>query len=204
MFRSLRSYFGGLLALCCLALSLPYAAPLFAATSLVPSGAEWKYLDDGSDQGTAWRALGFPDASWAAGNAQLGYGDGDEVTEVSYGPNSSDKYITTYFRRTFSVSNPALYDSLELRLLRDDGAVVYINGLEVMRSNMPDGSIGFETEAGGNTGSENAFYTETLDPSGASKRQATRSQSKSIRDHQAAQTSALISNYLPSQRARSK
>ena len=63
-------------------------------TTLVPAGASWRYLDNGTNQGTAWRAGAFVDTTWAQGNAQLGYGDGDEATVVSFGPNASTKYET--------------------------------------------------------------------------------------------------------------
>ena len=99
---------------------------------LVSAGSVWRYLDNGSNQGTAWRSPGFNDSAWASGPAQLGYGDGDEATVVSYGANATAKYVTTYFRRTFSVTNPTAYASLQLRVLRDDGAVVYLNGSEVV------------------------------------------------------------------------
>ncbi len=36
---------------------------------------------------------------------------------------------------------------LMLGLLRDDGAIVYINGEEVLRSNMPSGNIAYLTQA---------------------------------------------------------
>ncbi|MCI0636216.1 MAG: fibronectin type III domain-containing protein, partial [Actinobacteria bacterium] len=104
--------------------------------ALVPRGAVWRYLDDGSDQETAWRQPGFQDLTWRAGSAQLGYGDGDEATVVSYGPFAIAKYITTYFRRSFPVANPRDHVRLRLRILRDDGAVVYLNGVEVVRSNI--------------------------------------------------------------------
>src|SRR4030095_13111765 len=106
-------------------------------TTLIAFGSSWKYLDNGSNQGTAWRENGFPDGGWATGNAELGYGDGDEATVVSFGPNSGAKYITTYFRKTITIPNASIYLSAGLRLLRDDGAVVYVNGTEVFRSNMP-------------------------------------------------------------------
>jgi hypothetical protein len=133
--------------------------------TLVAAGSTWRYRDDGTDQGTAWRNGGFNDSSWSTGAAQLGYGDGDEQTVVSYGPNASNKYITTYFRRTFSVANPAALSNVELRLLRDDGAVVYLNGVEVARSNMPSGAIAYTTRAGGATGDENAYNSYPIDPS---------------------------------------
>ena len=116
-------------------------------TTLIAFGSSWKYLDNGSNQQTAWRTNGFPDGSWAAGNAELGYGDGDEATVVSFGPNSGAKYITTYFRKTFNVSDPSLYQSLTLNVVYDDGVVVYLNGTEVHRGNMPGGSVAFNTLA---------------------------------------------------------
>ncbi|MEO5947694.1 MAG: Ig-like domain-containing protein, partial [Chitinophagaceae bacterium] len=122
-------------------------AALTAQTSLINYGTSWKYLDNGSDQGTSWSAVSFNDAAWASGNAQLGYGDGDEATVVSFGSNSKKKYITTYFRKTFTVTNAASFSSFILNIKRDDGAVVYINGTEVFRTNMPTGSINFTSKA---------------------------------------------------------
>src|SRR4051812_22646076 len=93
-----------------------------AQTTLVARGSSWKYLDNGSNQGTGWTAPAFNDSVWAAGNAQLGYGDGDEATVLSYGADANNKYITTYFRKSFNVANPADFNNLTLDILRDDGA----------------------------------------------------------------------------------
>ncbi len=119
------------------------AADIPSTNTLVSTGSVWKYLDNGSDQGAAWKELGFNDSAWATGRAQLGYGDGDEATIVSYGPNSANKYITTYFRRSWEVADPTKHRSLVLRLLRDDGAVVYLKGREVFHSNMPPSSVSY-------------------------------------------------------------
>ncbi len=118
-----------------------------AQTTIVPFGSAWKYLDNGTNQATAWRTIAYSDASWPSGNAQLGYGDGDEAKVVSYGPNSSSKYITTYFRKAISVTTPSNYISFSLSIKRDDGAVIYINGTEVYRTNMPSGTISYTTLA---------------------------------------------------------
>ena len=63
--------------------------------TVIPMGSTWKYLDNGSNQGSAWRNVNFSDATWASGPAQLGYGDGGEATVISYGGNASNKFITT-------------------------------------------------------------------------------------------------------------
>ncbi|HEY6162309.1 MAG TPA: Ig-like domain-containing protein [Bacteroidia bacterium] len=130
----------------------------------ISAGSTWRYLDNGSNQGTAWRSMSFDDASWKTGNAQLGYGDGDETTVMGYGPSSSNKYITTYFRKKFNVSNTTGITGLELDLLRDDGAVVYLNGTEIFRSNMPTGTISYNTLSNTNVNgsAESAFAVANL------------------------------------------
>ncbi len=135
-------------------------------TPLIETGAIWSYLDDGSDQGTAWRALAFDDSLWATGPAQLGYGEGDEATVVSFGPNASNKYITTYLRHSFNVANPAAISGLTLSVLRDDGVVVYLNGTEVLRSNMTAGVYDYLTHASSTVSgsNESRFYKATVNP----------------------------------------
>jgi len=125
--------------------------------------AVWKYKDDGSDQSTQWRARNFDDSAWASGPAELGYGD-TPATTVSFGPSSTDKYVTTYFRHTFTVADPAAFHSLTMKLLVDDGCVVYLNGAEVVRRNMPAGDINYKTLATISVAGtdENTFFTYTL------------------------------------------
>jgi hypothetical protein len=138
-----------------------------ADTILVPTGATWKYLANGTDQGTAWRATSFNDTTWPSGAAQLGYGDGDETTVVPFGPDPNNKFITTYFRRAFNVTNASLFTNITLRLMRDDGAVVYLNGVEVWRTNIPAGTITHLTAASAAIGGadESTFVQTTISPS---------------------------------------
>lgn len=131
-------------------------------TIIFPRGSVWKYLDNGSDQGTLWAASTFNDASWASGPAELGYGDGNEATVVSFGPSSSNKYVTTYFRTTFNVT--ALPNSQELVLLlrRDDGGVVYLNGTEVHRVHLPTPSNYLTLANTVVDGADESTYFETV------------------------------------------
>ena len=112
------------------------------------SVSSWKYLYDGTDQGTAWRALSFNDSSWGSGPGQLGFGDNDETTY--FGPKVNYRY-TAYFRHTFNVTNVSNITDLSVDLLYDDGAVVYINDQEVKRIEMPSGAIAYSTRANGST-----------------------------------------------------
>ncbi|MGH1488177.1 MAG: hypothetical protein ACRBK7_02085 [Acidimicrobiales bacterium] len=106
-------------------------------TDNIPFGSVWAFLDDGTDQGSAWRSAGFTPAGWGSGAGELGYGDGDEATVVSYGPDRWQKYATTYFRREVNVADPADVNEVVMSLKYDDGAVVYVNGTEVRRVSMP-------------------------------------------------------------------
>jgi uncharacterized peroxidase-related enzyme len=118
-----------------------------------------------ADHVEALRAVGFDDATWDKGPAQLGYGDGDEETVVNSGPEN-DKFITTYFRHAFDIDNPDAVTALSLNLVRDDGAVVYLNNREVFRSNMPAGDVTYQSTAasvvGG--GDESALQQTEMDP----------------------------------------
>jgi hypothetical protein len=140
--------------------------PSTSGLTLVSTGSVWKYLDDGSDQGTVWVAPGFDDSTWASGPAQLGYGDGDEATVVGFGQDPANKFVTTYFRRSFAVTSAASITGLTVRLLRDDGGVVYLNGVEVFRSNMPPGPILFNTLAVASVGGadESTFFSADVPP----------------------------------------
>jgi hypothetical protein len=135
--------------------------------TVVAQGATWKYHDTGVDLPASWINPGYNDAAWPSGPAKLGYGDGDEATVVSYGPDANNKYVTTFFRRSFQVSNAASYSNLKVGLRRDDGGIVYLNGTEIFRSNMPEGPITFSTFASAVVGGaeETTFYEHPVDPS---------------------------------------
>ncbi len=105
-------------------------------TTLISQGSSWKYLDNGTNQGSSWKEITFNDIAWLQGNSELGYGDGDEATVVGYGPNASNKYITTYFRKTFSITNISQFTSYTLKVKRDDGVAIFVNGNEVYRNNL--------------------------------------------------------------------
>ena len=121
---------------------------------LVEEGALWKYLDNGTNLGFEWFEVSYNDEDWNSGYAELGYGDGDEITIVGYGNDEDNKYTTTYFRHMFVATDTENLQSLNVRLKRDDGAVVYLNGNEIIRDNMPTGSIYYDTFATDYVGSD--------------------------------------------------
>lgn len=125
----------------------------------IKKNSVWSAFDQGQDLGTAWKNPGYSVANWVHGAGVLGYSD-PVTTTLWFGDNSSDKFPTTYFRKEFSVSDLSkLTDSLELNMRVDDGAVVYINGTEVLRVNMPAGVITYATYSSASPVSETTYYS---------------------------------------------
>jgi hypothetical protein len=118
----------------------PETSPM--TVKLIGTGSSWRYKDDGITPAAGWSTTAYDASSWKVGAAPLGYGYGSlQKTTVSYGPDGAAKYISTWFRLTFTVADKTKYDQLTVKIARDDGAVVWINGSEVARSNMPSGAI---------------------------------------------------------------
>lgn len=113
--------------------------------TVVSGGSQWRYHDLGLDLGTAWRQPGHDDSAWASGLSPLGFGNGDEATVLAGG--MEEKPNTIYFRKAFEMPAALSGRQLAARLRFDDGAVVYLNGMEVFRDNLPQGGIGYDTSA---------------------------------------------------------
>ena len=135
-----------------------------AQTTLVSTGAVWRFVADGYKQGDGWRGIGFDDTAWTAGAAPLGYGDGDESTVVFNGTN--DGPITIYFRHAFVLTNGLPFPTITLRLLHDDGAVVYVNSNEAYRVHLPSGPLDYLTTATSlvDGAEENVFHQRGILP----------------------------------------
>lgn len=108
----------------------------------VDFGAIWSWYADATAPAGDWTALTYNDSTWNFGPAEFGYGDGDEATVVPFGTDANNKWPVSYYRHKF-IYNPNQYgvDSLIFQIKRDDGAVVYLNGVELFRSNMPAGTV---------------------------------------------------------------
>lgn len=110
---------------------------------LVPRGAKstWRYSDTGKLPDKAWAGTDFDAKAWKSGPAPFGYGEKGLGTTLSFGGDAKKKAITTWFRLEVKVADAAKVETLQLQVRRDDGAVIYWNGKEVARTNMPSGEI---------------------------------------------------------------
>ena len=124
----------------------------------IPIDAAWRYHQSGADLGTAWKDVGYDDsvAGWSNGLALL-YVESAALpapknTLLSLtGTNGLDT-ITFYFRHAFLSPMTISNIVFTLRHLVDDGAVVYWNGVEVYRFNMPAGGPLYSTRASAGVG----------------------------------------------------
>ena len=114
-----------------------------ALITLVPAGSVWRYSDTGQDLGTSWVEPDFDDSAWKSGNARLGYGDKVAATTVQFGADSSQKNPTTYFRSWFVLPDSVVLTNLDFRMAVQDGAVVWLNGQEAFRTNLPSSAISY-------------------------------------------------------------
>ncbi|MCC7374135.1 MAG: lamin tail domain-containing protein [Verrucomicrobiales bacterium] len=128
--------------------------------TLIPLGARWRWYTDETGLGSSaiveghpqwssrnWKHPDFGDSEWSVGAAQLGYGEGDEATVLPFGRDSANKWVSAYFRQTVEVRGVTNLVRSILRIRRDDGAIVYLNGRELARFSMPASEVGGQTLA---------------------------------------------------------
>lgn len=132
---------------------------------LLPFGSDWRYFDLAIAPPLGWQLPGFDDTAWSQGPAQLGYGDGDEATVIQSGTPGAAP-LAAYFRRELVLSSPSPLVAPRLRLVCDDGAVAYVNGVEVGRFNLHNGGVGAGSPASVAIAGadENAVHTFVVDP----------------------------------------
>ena len=108
---------------------------------------------------TNWKHPDFDDAAWTTGQAMLGYGgitNRTMRTTVGFGGDLANRYPTTYFRKAFTVADASLVSKLLIDVIRDDGAIIYINGREAGRTNIPAGNRTHTSYATGGASPEDA------------------------------------------------
>lgn len=116
--------------------------------NVMPGGSTWTYNETENLDGINWTDPAFDDSAWPSGPAVFGTtgtGNGYTIGTLMTGSGSR----TRYFRSTFVFPTNAGFTSLQISNVVDDGAVYYINGIEVARYLMPTGVVLFATSASG-------------------------------------------------------
>jgi len=117
---------------------------LEASYMLIGGNGAWRYLPGEEQLPGDWSEPGFDDSAWSRGPAGIGYGDGDDLTELA---DMRNRYVSVFCRKSFWIDCPAELSLAVLTAVYDDGLVLYLNGEELGRANMPGGSVSRNTTA---------------------------------------------------------
>jgi|GEM_PF-5384686 len=125
---------------------------------LVPAGADWQYA---AENGSAWKEPWADTSSFATGPAPFGYGENGLATTLPAGG------IRRVFVHRFTVTAADAHESPILHLQADDGAVAYLNGVEIDRVNLPGGALNETTPASSSVfgGMETVWHELPVDAS---------------------------------------
>lgn len=120
--------------------------PSTTLQTLIPDGSDWRYFKGLSNPETdaSWRMLEYDDSDWALGSTPIGYGDNHVSTNLE---DMRGSYTSVFLRRSFQMENPDQISMLVAEIQFDDGFLLWINGAEVLRSNMPDGDADYDDTA---------------------------------------------------------
>src|ERR1044071_4486376 len=133
-----------------LALVALTALPLAAQEAgLVRVSDPWRYFkgtNAPSAPADAWRSPAFDDSAW--GTATGAFYVGQSYEENWLLTDMPSHYVTVYFRRRFTLADPASVRWLLLRADYDDGLVAFLNGTEIVRRGFKAGAeVNFDTPA---------------------------------------------------------
>ena len=111
---------------------------------LIEANASWAYRFENSAPPAAWKDNDFDAAAWANGPAPLGWGSSSNATPLAV---AGTKPLGVQYRKTFTIADASTVASLDLTTRADDGVVVYVNGVEAGRSNLPTGTVAWNSYA---------------------------------------------------------
>jgi len=116
------------------------------ASLLVDEDATWAYHWSNDAVDEDWAQTSYDDSSWSRGTAPIGYGTTGLGTTLTPGPTKS-RPLTTYARTSFTVTDPTAIAGVNVSVTADDGAVAYVNGTEIVRQRMGEGTVTANTFA---------------------------------------------------------
>ncbi len=129
--------------------------PVTTTVNLLSLGADWKYEQTANLDGTGWHLPDYDDSAWPSGPALLAVETSSlpapgKLTSLALGRT------TYYFRTRFLVDTNLEGFSLNLKVVVDDGALVYLNGTPMLTNGLNTGTPGYATFASRNVGNATA------------------------------------------------
>ena len=104
----------------------------FTVASTTSSAVVWKTKMNGKVD-KEWNTIGFDDSKWDSTSGNIEYGPWTENT--------------IYFRYTLEVADAIKYPLVQYGIWYKDGIIIYLNGEEIYRRNMPAGTVKHNTLA---------------------------------------------------------
>jgi len=157
------------------------AAAAETAGLVIPTAdITWRYLEDdtfpseGASDPLSWTKEAFNDSAWKSAKGTFGGKISNAVQSAAYdssntattklemnAPGQEVRVRTYFFRTSFDLTAGQLADVGEFRgkLKYDDGAIVYLNGKEIYRGDVPAGSEGLNYASGETTSLDSGSFT---------------------------------------------
>ncbi len=151
----------------------PDTPATFDETPLVAFDATWKFNRSGANLGATWYQTNHPvGGNWQTGQTLIGVESSNLPVDLrTTWPDYTSAVTTYYYQKEFTVSGTPADAELVMRHIIDDGAIFYLNGVELTdsagfstRFGMPAGPVNNATFA--STSVDNATYSGfiSLDP----------------------------------------
>jgi acid phosphatase type 7 len=141
-------------------LSIFLSVKVNSQTTIFNYGATWSYSAAASVpandvENDTWIETDYNDGAWSSGAAQFHVGESGSTDLVTL-------RNAFYFRKVVNITGLTSYVTFDLNIIRDDGVVVYVNGIEAGRNNMPAGSVVFSTNATAGIGNGSEATVNTI------------------------------------------
>lgn len=133
----------------------PGVPPTIVQLPLVNAGSVWRYNEKGDALPSDWASQAHPvSGNWESGTATLAYDTGLGITNLTNPASNFPSVVTYYFERDFNLTaqQANALETLTINHLIDDGAIFYLNGIELDRFQMPVGPVTSTTLASGSVG----------------------------------------------------
>ena len=130
--------------------NFPEVTQTITSNIVVAFDDSWRFNESDVEPPPNWRAANFNDSTWPTG-AGLFFREDAPLPAPKNTPLTAGR-TTYYFRKSFVLTGALDRVQLLLRPIIDDGAITYLNGAEILRANMPAGTVNYSTLASGEVG----------------------------------------------------
>ncbi len=136
------------------ALNFPGGPLTSPPVTLVNMADAWLYNQTGPSLPSNWSTGTYTAGTdgWASGTGLFAYESGTLPLPVGTALANPTSTPVHYFQKSFTFSGDPATTVLRASLIVDDGTAVYLNGHEVYRQNLQDGTVTSATRAGSSVG----------------------------------------------------